>query len=490
MSALADLWRHSVSYFFGRIAVLLAGLISLPLMTRLLSKEDYGLMSLVFLAITIVASLSALGFPQATTRYFAEYAGRGRQELMGFCSTMAYGAAVASTVAMLVIFLASLALANTQSFAGMAIHLRYAVVLILLRLVSSVCLQIFRGNQQTFAFNLFNIATRYLSIGVIVLLIIYVHQDVSAVFVGTIYVEATILMIALVYLYRRRLLGWIKPDSTEIKRAISFGMPLVIADLMVSLVASSDRFAIQYFLGPDSVAIYSVAYDISDYVAIMFASPLQLAILPIVYSLWSSEGEEATKAFLNKAINLSFIVVIPMIAGFSVVGPDIVTTLASDKYAESGELVPYIALGVMLGSIHFLLFTGLLLHEKTRAITVLNGTAAVANLALNMAFIPRFGIIGAAYATIITYILLNIITYFVSNRYLKVHIEWTLILKALVTAAGMGLTIWYLDDLTGYRLVDVLIRTLIGAALYLGTLYVIEPRVRGLAREGLNKFAR
>lgn len=490
MSAVADLLRHSVSYFFGRIAVLLAGLISLPLMTRLLSKEDYGLMSLVFLAITIATSFSALGFPQSTTRYFAEYAGRGGRALLVFCSTMAFGAAVTSTAAMLVVILASLALANTESFADLAVHLRYAVVLILLRLVSSVCLQIFRGNQQTFAFNLFNIATRYLSIGVIVLLIIYVHQDVTAVFVGTIYVEAAILLVALVYLYRRRLLGWIKPDSTKIKRAIVFGMPLVIADLMVTLVASSDRFAIQHFLGPDSVAIYSVAYDISDYVAIMFASPLQLAILPIVYSLWSSEGEEATKAFLNKAVNLSFVVVIPMIAGFSVVGPDIVTTLASDKYAESGKLVPFIAAGVMLGSIHFLLFTGLLVREKTLVITILNGIAAFSNLALNIVLIPRFGIIGAAYATITTYILLNITTYFVSGRYLKIHIEWSLILKALVTSAGMSLAIMNLGDMTGYTLIDVLIKTLIGATLYLGTLYMIEPRVRNLVQESLSKFTR
>jgi O-antigen/teichoic acid export membrane protein len=489
MSALTDLLRNSLSYFFGRMAVLLAGLISLPLMTRLLPKEDYGLMSLVFLALTITTALSGLGFSQSTTRYFAEYAGRGRQALMKFCSTMTIGTAVAGAAAMLVLFLASFALAKTSSFADVAVHLRYALALVILRLISSVVLQIFRGNQQTFAFNLFNITNRYLSIGVAVLLIIYVYKDVTAVFVGTIYVEASIMLIALVYLHRRRLLGWTKPNSIEIRRAIRFGMPLVFADLMVSLVASSDRFAIQYFLGADSVATYSVAYDISDYVAIMFASPLQLAIMPIVYSLWSNKGVEATREFLSKAINLSFIVVIPMIAGFSVVGPDLVTILASDKYADSADLVPFIAFGVMLGSIHFLLFTGLLLREKTQVITVLNGTAAITNLALNIAMIPWFGIIGAAYATIITYVLLNVITYFLSRRYLKVSINWALILKATITAATMALALLYLEDLTGYRVVDVLIRTMIGIVIYFGTLYLIESRVRDLAREAIRKLS-
>ena len=487
MGALSSLLRHSLSYFFGRMAVLLAGLISLPLMTRLLPKEDYGLMSLVFLAITITTSLAALGFPQSTTRYFARYAREGQQALREFCSTMTFGGAIAGALATAMLFLASLVLLNTESFASMAVHLRYAAILVLIRIVTSVFLQIFRGNQQTMLFNAFNIATRYLTIGTIVLMLFYVRQDVTSVFLGTIYVEAAVMLFAFVFLLRRKLLGRTKPAPPQLKKAIKFGMPLVFADLMVTLVASSDRFAIQYFLGPEAVATYSVAYDISDYVAIIFASPLQLAILPIVYSLWSDEGKEATREFLNKAVNMSLVIVIAMVVGFGIVGPDVVTTLASDKYIDSGKLIPFVACGVIMGSIHFLLFTGLLLQEKTAVITALNASAAATNLVLNILFVPRFGIVGAAYATILTYAFLNTITYLVSSRYLAVRLDLVLLVKAAAAAAVMGWILVAIGDPSGIAIADIALKVLLGAFLYVGSMLAIDHRARDFVREFLDR---
>lgn len=478
MSAFTRLIRHTASYFTGRMAILLAGLIALPVTTRLLPKEGYGLMSLIFLLITIVTALSAFGFPQATTRYFSEQAERGRQQLARFCSSMMVGAMTAGLMAMLVVFIVNLGLAKTESFGDMAPYLSYALVLILIRQTSSVCLQIFRGNHQTFAYNIFNIANRYLSIGFIIVLLVFVEKDVGSVFIGTIVVESIVLLVTVAYLFRHRFLGWFRPESTQIRRAIYFGTPLVFADLMVSLVASSDRFAIQYFLGADSVAAYSVAYDVSDYVAILFASPVQLAILPIIYSLWAQEGADATRRFLGNTINLSLAVVIPMIAGFAVVGPDVVTFLASDKYADSGAIVGTVAFGVIIGSIHFLLFTGLLIHEKTLVITVLNGSAALFNLAMNIVLIPIFGIIGAAYATIATYILLNTATYFVSRRYIPINLDWVLLLKSLAVAGLMYWLISTIGTVSSIRILDVLARTAIGAAFYGVAIYGLEPRVR------------
>ena len=480
VTALRKLLQHTSSYFAGRLIMMLAGLISLPITTRLLSKEDYGIMSLIFLVITITTAFAALGFPQATTRYFSERASQGVDSLRRFCATMIYGGLAAGTGATLLVFLASLILAGTASFSDMAVHLKYAVILILLRIVNSVCLQILRGNQQTLAYNLFSIFGRYTTIGVIVLLLFFVYPDVTAVFIGTIYVEALFLVLALAFLYRRNLIGIASADYPAVRRAISFGMPLVIADLMVSLVASSDRFVIQYYLGADSVAVYSVAYDISDYVAMMFASPLELAILPIAYTMWADAGKKATAEFLEVSINLTYVLLIPMIAGFAIVGPDLVMTIASDKYFDSGQLVPYIAVGVFLGSVNFLLLTGLLLYEKTKVVTALNGTAAVLNIIVNIILIRSFGVIGAAYATIITFVYLAIASYIASSRYLHVPLNAVLLLKSTLATAIMVLSIFAIGDVTGLKNPDLAIRIVVGVAVYFAVLMLVEPRVRDL----------
>jgi O-antigen/teichoic acid export membrane protein len=396
---------------------------------------------------------------------------------------MTVSAGFAAMGAAVIMFLVAVALSQTESFGQVAYHLRYVAILILIRVISNVFLQIFRGDQQTLVFNLFMIANRYLAILSSVLLIIYVYKSVKGVFLGTIYVETLVAVLGLVYLIRRRRIGKAQLSLGQMRRAVKFGLPLVVSDFLVSLVSSSDRFIIQYFLGSSAVAVYSVAYDISDYVAVMFSSPLQLAILPIVYSLWSKEGQEATRVFLSKAVNLSLVIVIPMIAGFSVVGPDIVTILASEKYVDSRELVPIIAVGVMLGSVNFLLYTGLLLYEKTVLVTILNTMAAVVNIVLNVLWIPRYGIIGAAYATVLTYIMLNVLTYRISGRYFEIHIEWSLLVKAVLSAGGMMAAILYMGDLTGSAIVNVLIKAGSGAVLYACTMLLIEARTRQRVKE-------
>ena len=488
MRASVSLVHNVLSYFSGRVAILLAGLISLPITTRLLSQDDYGVMSLVFLTITVVSSLAAMGFPQSTTRFFSEYSDTSTPTLRTFCTTMTKGALASGLLAMVAVLLIALWLESTPSYSGMASHLKYAVVLLPIRLVSSVFLQIFRGNQQTFAYNLFSISNRYLTIAAIVALLLYVYGDVAAVFVGTIAIELAVLLVAAVYLVRKRFIGWIGSDYTLVSRAIRFGAPLVVADLMVSLVASADRFAIQFFLDSSSVAIYSVGYDIADYVATMFANPLQLALLPIVYKLWSNQGQEVTQEFLNKSISLSTAIIVPMIAGFAVVGPDVVTTLASEKYAESGQLIRLIAPGVILGSVNFLFFIGLLLHEKTRVITVLNGSAVVLNLLLNILLIPSFGIKGAVYATIATYVTLNIVTFITSNRYLSIRIELPILAKVVIASICMTVVITWIPDVSEYRIANALTRTAVGAIVYSGLLICLDSMIRDTVRTQLHRI--
>ncbi|WP_248795733.1 polysaccharide biosynthesis C-terminal domain-containing protein, partial [Escherichia coli] len=67
------------------------------------------------------------------------------------------------------------------------------------------------------------------------------------------------------------------------------------------------------------------------------------------------------------------------------------------------------------------------------------------NVALNDIFIPRFGIIAAAYITLFTYLLSTSLIYFISNRYHKIYIEWGRFLGPLALITVIHLVISYTD---------------------------------------------
>jgi O-antigen/teichoic acid export membrane protein len=77
----SELISHIWGYSLGQGLVILCGMISMPIMTRLLSKEQYGLMSLVFLTLTFLGMFARMGFQQATTRVFHDYKIKGKLEL-------------------------------------------------------------------------------------------------------------------------------------------------------------------------------------------------------------------------------------------------------------------------------------------------------------------------------------------------------------------------------------------------------------------------
>jgi O-antigen/teichoic acid export membrane protein len=460
---------------------MVAGFISMPFLTRVLTKEDYGLMSLVLLSLTFFSTVAAFGFPHAVTRFYYDNKIKGeRKYLRQFCTSLSTGSAMSGMIAVILAIAFSYVLEKNRSFADMAYYIRFASVLIFIRVVSGVVMQIFRADKMPFIYNLIEIIKRYLTVLFVVVLVIYYLRNIKGVLIGTIVVEGLLLLICLIALYFRGNLDLNFGSLTPMVEAVKFGFPLVMADLLTTIVASSDRFVIQYFLNAEAVASYSVAYDLSEYIGMLFASPVQLAIMPIMFEIWVKDGYDRTSEFVSRAIKYSFIIVIPIACGFSVMGEQVITLVASEKYSEAGILVPFIISGVMISSMHFLFFSGLLIQKKSVTLLFINLSGGILNIILNFLLIPRFGILGAAYATLVTYIFILLVTYNISSKYLKINIDWKLISKVLIISIIMVVLIISIGSTTDSLILDLFLKTIIGIMFFGSSLLAVDREMRNL----------
>ena len=484
MSSVRHLFSQSSSYFVGRVLLMLAGLVSMPILTRILTKEDYGLMSLVFSALTMISTIMACGFPQATNRLFAEYEAKGVQHVREFCRSMVLGSVGAGVVGVVVTLLASLVLERTEHFNEMAQYLWWVSILILIRVVTGVVLQIYRAAQSPLGYNGVMLANRYLQLLCGVGLVVYVFHNVAGVFWGTICVESLVLLMSIIVLHRQGKLGG-GGQLGEIGDALRFGLPLVLADLLTTIVASGDRFVIQVLIDAEAVATYTIAYDISEYIGTLFATPIQLALLPMIFRRWSVGGHKETSAFVSISLRYALAVVIPIIAGFALVGPEVIQLVASEKYHDSGVLVPYLISAVMLCSLQFMFFIGLMIQKKTGVLVWLNVGALVLNQGLNWVLIPRCGILGSAYAAVSTYSALIIMTHLISSRYLTVKIDWGGGAKACGAALVMVGVILGVGQVSENLWVSISTKTLLGTLIYSGLLLLIDRPLRTALIEGV-----
>ena len=98
------------------------------------------------------------------------------------------------------------------------------------------------------------------------------------------------------------------------------------------------------------------------------------------------------------------------------IGPDLLVLLASSKYRAAAPVMLPVLLGVFLYGLYSLAASTLFFRNKTKVILTLCTTATIINLIANWLLIPRLGLIGAAYATLVSFLFLGVVGMFLAYR--------------------------------------------------------------------------
>jgi len=449
----------------------------MPLMTRFLTKEEYGLMSLVFVTLSWLGTIARLGFAQSTTRFYAEYKKKGSAPLQGFCSNILFGTILSGTVVVSGAILASYLLERNNSFSNFAYYLRIAAVIVLFRITVGVLQEIYRAEKSHFLYNLISIGERYGSLFCSIFLL-YLYRNITSVFLGTIIAEGIVMVIFSIHLFLDKKIGLVGISREILSEANKYGIPLVLVGSSAVILDSGDRYVIQYFLNSEAVANYSVAYDASNFLGTFILTPIRLAIVPILFSLWVNQGEEATAAFTAKALRYIFSLIIPTIFGFSLLGREIITLMASSKYTESSELIPYVVSGILIGGINFILSSGLRTQKRTAILAWMTLASGALNVFLNFIFVPYYGIKSSAIITLVTYLLHTVVSYKISSKYLVIKVDFKAILKSICASVAMVSLILALGDFSQNVFVSLVVKVLIGIFSYTTMLLTIDRELR------------
>ncbi|MEG3054731.1 MAG: polysaccharide biosynthesis C-terminal domain-containing protein [Methanoculleus sp.] len=115
------------------------------------------------------------------------------------------------------------------------------------------------------------------------------------------------------------------------------------------------------------------------------------------------------------------------------------TILSTPEIAEQGYLItPFLALSGLLFGLYAIIAQILVLEKKTGITGTIWIVAAVLNLGLNIIFVPKIGILGAAATTLVAFALAFVVSMYYSSKYIAFDINASFILKCLVAATIMG----------------------------------------------------
>lgn len=467
---------------------MLAGVVSMPVTTRLLSQEQYGALSLVLVTVSLLGTLGRLGFPQAVIRFYAARRAAGRAVAAEFCNTMLTGAVCGGVI------LALVALGLIDRFGDPAhtavTPLRLGLLVVVIRVAGSVAFEILRADEEVRRFAATQVAVRWIPVLLGIALLLLWQRAATAVVAGLVVGEGLVTLAVLLMLARAGQLtapAWSWPVA---RTALAYGLPLTVVGAGSGLLRYGDRYLIEAFLGTEAVAAYAVPYDLAGHLMTLLFLPIQLAALPITYRLWAEQGSGPTAAFASRVLGYVLALAVPAGVLYLVLGQQLVVLFASPRYAPSAALIPYFLPGVLLEQISVFATVGLLLARRTVVAAAITVCGAALNIGLNLLLLPAFGLPGAAAATSIASVCILASSYVVARQTLPLRPAARTIGAAVAGTTAAAALLLGVGAVSTRAAVDLAVRGLLGAGTVGAIVLALDRDTRALAADAAAAGAR
>ncbi len=480
MAEVKTLYRRSSQFLGGQIGMFLLGFVSFPILARLFSVAEFGLIALVQNTIAVVTVFSKFGLQHSVQRFYKEHAVCSEPgKLRRYYSSQFMGALAIGAVVTLLFLGALWVVPNQYVSSNLQRLFGYASALIFIRTVQSIITNLLQAQGNAKAYNVLQLGSKAATTAVTVLLLLTWKTTPTVFFVGTIIVELATVLIMLPYLRRQQILALGEFDHDLFRVSIAFGIPMMATEICWLILDAGDRFLVQGYLGAKQLGYYAAAYNFSTYIRESLSTPIGLAFFPICMELWVAKGRERTQAFLSRCMDQFILAGVGLACAVSLTSRDVIQILASPKFMEAHRLLPYLVIGQLISAVAMFQGAGLKIYKRTYTLARTVFLASVLNIVLNIILLPRIGLLGAAIATLAAYIFSTTLFAWESQKLLPLHMEWA----AWIRYVLVGIATWACLARVGFAnpFVDGVVRGLGSLVLYFGTLCLVDKKVRILA---------
>jgi len=469
--------------FYGISSGLLSlfGIISLPILTKTLPPELYGIWIQIGVTINLLLGFVTFGFQVTVVRFLS---GEDNKNRISSLFHLMFGIVLLNdSVFLLISFFFQNTLSNLI-FADISFH-RFVPLMGLWLMAQTIYIMntsFIRSRSKIKLLSLINIAHLTLRILILYLVLIVFNGNLETVLVFHIITTGIFSMVLYLFEVMRKVGISVKVSDLKdtLKELFKFSLPLISNLLIVWILASSDRYFIVHLLDLSENAVYSVAYSLASSLRLFYNS-LVFVAYPLLVRFWEKNQKNIVKNILEKSTKLYMSLIIPSTFGLYVLGPKLILILSTSDYIVPSSLLLWISLGVLFLGIEQINIYIIHLIKKMYYTTILISIAGAINITLNYFLIKTMGIEGAAISTFISYLFLALTVTLLARKEVCYNFNIEFILKCISASFIMFIIIY---QITISNIFTILLVTLLGALIYLTFMIVL----RGFTREDVKEI--
>jgi len=257
-------------------------------------------------------------------------------------------------------------------------------------------------------------------------------------------------------------LVWVLPSELKLSRGgklqpgrakayAHYGLPLAASLILGLLLSTVDRFLIAAFMDSGAVGVYHAGYSLANRTLDVMFIWLGSAAGPAAIAALEFGGRPALDKTAREQSSFMLLITIPAAVGLALVARPLADLLVGEALRDgAARVTPWIAAsGLFAGITTYYFHTAFTLAKATRLLLVAMTVPAVANIILNVALIPRFGLMGAVVATAVSYALGLIASAVIGRRAIALPIPWDTVLRAGAASALMAVVVSLIPDFGG-----------------------------------------
>ncbi len=472
---------HYRRYATGNALTLLAGLVSFPLLTRLLDNTQYGMFGYYGAWILMAVAVGKFGAQHAILRFYPHDG--GARELRAFATNLFY---LPLGLAFLVWALMVLGMVAVDALSGERQGAMFWLVVAMapMAVFSSLVDTVQKVTERSRLVMYLRVSGRWIELVLMLGAVLLVQASAVAAYSGRL---LTALLFGVFYImWMRRHLAFSRSEInlSETRAALAFGMPMALSEIISVTLVSLDRWMLKDLTGDFAlVGVYSIGSSLAMQVSLFMNASVFEAFLPTANRVYGTDGEAALRELKARVLMPMTYAAAGMAVLLGCFGSDLILVASGPDKAGSGPVFSLLAVVCVLQPVLLLAGYGLLLEKRSRTVLALVFASLLVNGALNYIWIPAHGVMGAAWATVASSAALGVAHCVVVKRsLLRLPDAVTAVFACVAVLSVIAFARWLDHQGMEAGWARLLVGGGTAGTLYLACVLALDARVRGLLR--------
>lgn len=472
--------KDSFIYGFAGALSRLSGLITMPILTRALSKSEYGILDLVLSFSIIFNSFIVFGQDSSIARFFFEKEKANDNNYQKIIATTGL------MIQLICLIITIIFLSFSYEWIGLNLFDNdFSIMpywkIALLSIPGSIFIlystNLLKWTLNRVSYFILTILNIFLTIIFIIFFVYYLNLKISGALYASVVSNTLVGVIGIIINRKFISFNLFLKNPQYLKPMFYFSIPLVASAVITSFLPNLDKLFLINNLSPSDLAIYAVAKRFSSLLLIVTTS-FTIAFGPFALSRWYDKAAPELFSRISTYYILLLVVITALISYFS---SFLIPIIATQEYLVGNGIIPILSLTVLIQALIDFTYLGFSYKKKMHYIFLL----LIINFFFSCLFlyylVPIFGIYGAAISILLSELIKISLSYKLSKRLFFIPFEFKSIIFIFITFLPFIIINCTEQFISGYNLLKIILKTIfIIVFMILNYLKFIKPYYKNL----------